>query len=468
MSDTGIRLYSTLSKRKEPLVPDEGGHVRIYACGPTVYSRIHIGNARPFVVFSVLKRHLERRGLRTTLVCNITDINDKIYVTAAREGLPSEEVARKYADLYIADTDRLGLGRPTFEPRVTDTLPEIIALIEDLENKGLAYAAYGSVYFRVAAFPAYGCLSGRKLDDMRSDDEPGPGKESPHDFALWKAHKEGEDTSWDSPWGPGRPGWHIECSAMAEATVGMEFEIHGGGLDLAFPHHENEIAQSEGARGRPFAKIWMHNEMLELSGEKMAKSVGNIASLTEVLDQWPRDTIIAYFLTSHYRSKLPFSPDRLEESAKRVERLRNTLRTIGAAIDAPGEGTDQELAAALIDGQQRFLAALDDDFNTPEAWAALDGVARAINQSIDSPSRPSANQLREAKRALLDLLDVFALANIDADDAVPAEVAQMVQDREAARAARDFAEADRLRDAVRALGYEIRDSADGPQAVPVG
>ncbi len=470
MSDTGIRLYSTLTKRKEPLEPTEDGHVRIYACGPTVYSRIHIGNARPFVVFSVLKRHLERRGLRTTLVCNITDINDKIYVTAKKEGRPSEEVAKKYADLYIADTDRLGLGRPTHEPRVTDTLPEIIALIEDLENAGLAYPAYGSVYFRVGAFPSYGCLSGRKLDDLQSDDEPGPGKESPHDFALWKAHKEGEDTSWESPWGPGRPGWHIECSAMAEATVGMGFEIHGGGLDLAFPHHENEIAQSEGARGRPFAKIWMHNEMLELSGEKMAKSVGNIASLTDVLDAWPRDTIIAYFLTSHYRSKLPFSSDRLEEASKRLERLRNTLRTLNAAIDAPdaGEGIDQGLAEALVDGQQRFLAALDDDFNTPEAWAALDGVARSINQMVDSANRPGANQLREAKRTLLDLLDVFALANIDAEGAIPQDVTRMMLEREDARSARDYAEADRLRDAVRELGFEIRDSSDGPSAVPIG
>ncbi len=466
MSQSNIRLYSTLTKTKEPLVPGPDDTVRIYACGPTVYSRVHIGNARPFVVFSVLKRFLDRRGYRAVLVCNITDINDKIYVTAQAEGRPSDEVARKYADLYIADTDRLGLGRPTHEPTVTETMPQIIALIGDLVDKGLAYAAAGDVYFRVERFPGYGKLSGRRLEDMRSD-EPGEGKESPLDFALWKGQKPGEDTAWESPWGPGRPGWHIECSAMAEETLGMEFEIHGGGIDLSFPHHENEIAQSEGARDRPFAKIWMHNEMLELSGEKMAKSVGNIQSLEQVMDEWPRDTVIAYFLTSHYRSKLPFSSERLEEAGRRIERLRNTLRSIAAAIETPGEGTNTMLAGALMVGRQDFFAALDDDFNTPEAFAALDGIARAINQAIDT-ERPDADQLTEARKVLLELLDVFALADIDRSDDVPAEVTELLAARQAARQARDFAEADRIRDRIAQLGYEVRDSADGATAVPKG
>ncbi len=466
MSQSNIRLYSTLTKTKEPLVPGPDDTVRIYACGPTVYSRVHIGNARPFVVFSVLKRFLDRRGYRAVLVCNITDINDKIYVTAQAEGRPSDEVARKYADLYIADTDRLGLGRPTHEPTVTETMPQIIALIGDLVDKGLAYAAAGDVYFRVERFPGYGKLSGRRLEDMRSD-EPGEGKESPLDFALWKGQKPGEDTAWESPWGPGRPGWHIECSAMAEETLGMEFEIHGGGIDLSFPHHENEIAQSEGARDRPFAKIWMHNEMLELSGEKMAKSVGNIQSLEQVMDEWPRDTVIAYVLTSHYRSKLPFSSERLEEAGRRIERLRNTLRSIAAAIETPGEGTNTMLAGALMVGRQDFFAALDDDFNTPEAFAALDGIARAINQAIDT-ERPDADQLTEARKVLLELLDVFALADIDRSDDVPAEVTELLAARQAARQARDFAEADRIRDRIAQLGYEVRDSADGATAVPKG
>ncbi len=395
-SETGIRLYSTLTKRKEPLTTGPDGEVRIYACGPTVYSRIHIGNARPFVVFSVLKRFLERRGLPCHLRGNITDVNDKIYDAARVEGIPSTEAAEKYAQAYIDDTSRLGLGRPTHEPTVTETMPQIIQLIQDLIDKGLAYPADGDVYFRVERFAGYGKLSGRKLDEMRSE-EHGDGKESPLDFALWKGNKPDEDAFWDSPWGPGRPGWHIECSAMAEQLLGAEFEIHGGGIDLVFPHHENEIAQSEGARNQPFAKIWMHNEMLELAGEKMAKSVGNIASLAR------GDGRVA---ARHRHRLLPDEPlplqaavwpDRLDEAGKRYERIRNGLRALDTAIASPGEGTDAELTAALMQGRQEFFAPLDDDFNTPEACAALDGMVRATNIAVES-ERPGADQLREAKR----------------------------------------------------------------------
>jgi cysteinyl-tRNA synthetase len=462
MNATGVRIYSTLSKRKEPLVTGPDGAVRIYACGPTVYSRIHIGNARPFVVFSVLKRFLDRVGHRAVLVCNVTDVNDKIYDAGRSEGITSTEAAAKYTQAYIDDTERLGLGRPTHEPTVVETMPQIIDLIAHLVEKGLAYPAAGDVYFRVERFDGYGKLSGRKLDELRSE-EPGEGKESPLDFALWKGHKPGEDMFWDSPWGPGRPGWHIECSAMAEALLGVEFEIHGGGLDLVFPHHENEIAQSEGAHDRPFAKIWMHNEMLELAGEKMAKSVGNIASLHEVLDAWPRETIIAYFLTSHYRSKLPFSDDRLVEAGHRCERIRNGLRALGAAIAAPGAGTSAVLTQGLMQAHTEFFAALRDDFNTPQAFAALDAVVRAVNLAVES-GRPGADQLREAKRMLLELLDVFALTSLDApDDALPDEVRQLADARVAARAAKDFAASDRLRDEIQALGFEARDTAEGQQ-----
>jgi cysteinyl-tRNA synthetase len=239
----GPRLHSTMTKRREPLEPGPTGEVRIYVCGPTVYGRIHIGNARPFVVFTVLKRYLERRGMRVRLVSNLTDVNDKIYAAARAEGVPSAELARRYSEAYVADTDRLGLGRPDAEPTVTETIPEILELIGTLVAVGLAYPSDGDVYYRVGRFPGYGNLSGRRLDEMEPQ-EPGPGKESPLDFALWKGRKHDEDTWWESPWGPGRPGWHIECSAMAEATLGREFEVHGGGIDLVFPHHENEIAQS--------------------------------------------------------------------------------------------------------------------------------------------------------------------------------------------------------------------------------
>ncbi|MGD9697403.1 MAG: cysteine--tRNA ligase [Thermoleophilia bacterium] len=466
--ETGVRLHSTLTKAKEPLTTGPDGTVRIYVCGPTVYDRIHIGNARPYVVFAVLKRFLERRGLRVRLVSNLTDVNDKIYDAARAEGVPSAELAARYSDAYIADTDRLGLGRPDAEPRVTDMIPEIVELIAILVERGLAYASQGDVYYRVDRFGDYGRLSGRRLEDMISQ-EPGAGKESPLDFALWKGRKPDEDTWWESPWGPGRPGWHIECSAMAEAALGRGFEIHGGGIDLVFPHHENEIAQSEGAHGGCMARIWMHNEMLELGDEKMSKSLGNIARLGDVLDRWPADVVVAFFLTSHYRSRLPFSEERLGEARSVLERIANALEALDRAASAPdrGDGIDAELARALTGGREDFFDALDDDFNTPAGFAAIFEIVRAANRAVGGPEA-GAGQLREARRALLDLLEILGLAGVAGRTAaaVPDGVRDLVARREDARAARDFALADALRDEVRGLGYEITDSPEGPRVSP--
>jgi cysteinyl-tRNA synthetase len=467
MSDEpgGVRLHSTLTKRKEPLEPGPDGTVGIYVCGPTVYGRIHIGNARPFVVFMVLKRYLERRGTRVRLVSNLTDVNDKIYDAAKAEGVPSAELAKRYGDAYIADTDRLGLGRPNAEPLVTETIPEIVALIADLVEQGLAYPADGDVYYRVERFPGYGKLSGRRLDEMISTD-PGTGKESPLDFALWKGTKEGEDTSWDSPWGPGRPGWHIECSAMAEKALGHGFAVHGGGIDLVFPHHENEIAQSEGARGGSMAHIWMHNEMLELGDEKMSKSLGNIAPLSEVLDRWPAETVIAFFLTSHYRSKLPFTEERMAQAQAVVDRLGNALRTLDEAVGSrPEEGLDSDLSRTVVEGRDQFFRALDDDFGTPEAFAALFEMVRGTNRAA-AAGTAGASQLREARHELAELLDLLGLGGIGAaaaGDTAPDEVMTLVQERQEAREARDFARADALRDRIRGLGWEVTDTAGGPR-----
>lgn len=463
MNDTGMQIHSTLSRRKERLETGPDGTVRIYACGPTVYSRVHIGNARPFVVFSVLKRYLERRGVRARFVANITDVNDKIYVAARAAGVPSTEWAEQNARAYVDDTSRLGLGRPDAEPKVTDTMPQIIALIGDLIDKGLAYAAGGDVYYRVGSFPGYGRLSGRRLDEMVST-EPGEAKEHPLDFALWKGRKPDEDAWWDSPWGPGRPGWHIECSAMAEVELGAPFEIHGGGLDLVFPHHENEIAQTEGARGVPLARIWMHNEMLELGETKMSKSEGNIALLADVLDRWPREVVLAFFLTSHYRSRLPFTDERLRDAEAVCERIRNGLRALDRGLAAPGEGTDADLARALVSARTAFHEALDDDFGTPGAFAAVFELVRAANHAVERDARPGAGQLQEVRRELVGMLDVFGLASLgEASAAVPAEVLDLLQQREDARAARDFARADELRGRVRELGFELRDTPEGPQ-----
>ena len=320
-----VRIKDTLSGGLVSL--DSGAELGIYACGPTVYSRIHIGNARPFVVFSLFARFLRSEGYKAKLVVNVTDVNDKIYDAARAAGEPSAEFAERMTRAYFEDTDRLGLGRPDAEPLATETIEGIVALIADLVEAGHAYESSGDVYFRVRSFDGYGKLSNRRAEDMDQGEEAGSAslKEDPLDFALWKAHKEGEDTSWDSPWGPGRPGWHIECSAMAEAELGPSFAIHGGGSDLVFPHHENEIAQSEAA-GRPFARLWMHNGMVETDAEKMSKSEGNIFQLSEALDRYGREAVVAYLISGHYRQPLAFGAEQMEQAAAQVERLRNFFR----------------------------------------------------------------------------------------------------------------------------------------------
>ncbi len=320
-----VRIRDTLTGELKSLDPAE--EVGIYACGPTVYSRIHIGNARPFVVFSLLARFLKAEGYRTRLVINVTDVNDKIYDAAREVGEPSAEFAARMTWAYFEDTERLGLGRPDAEPLATETIGGIVALIADLIEAGHAYESGGDVYFRVRSFDGYGKLSNRRTEDMDQGEEAGSAslKEDPLDFALWKAHKESEDTGWDSSWGRGRPGWHIECSAMAEAELGPAFAIHGGGSDLVFPHHENEIAQSEAA-GRPFAGLWMHNGMIETEAEKMSKSEGNIFQLSEALDRYGREAVVDYLISGHYRQPLAFGPEQMEQAVARVERIRNFLR----------------------------------------------------------------------------------------------------------------------------------------------
>jgi cysteinyl-tRNA synthetase len=446
-----VRLHDTLTGELKELRPRDGRKVGIYACGPTVYGRIHVGNARPFVVFSLLARFLAHEGYEPTLVANITDINDKIYDAARPTGRPSAELASDMTAAYIADTDRLGLGRPDHEPQATLMVDEIVALIGDLIERGHAYAVDGDVYFRVRSLPEYGSLSHRDVDQMDQGEgvEGAARKEDPLDFALWKAQKPMEDTSWDAPWGRGRPGWHIECSAMAEATLGAPLEIHGGGNDLIFPHHENEAAQTLAARGRPLAHIWMHNGMLQMGTEKMAKSVGNIRGLAEVLDDVGRDTLIWFFCEGHYRQPLAFTPERLEDAARRVERIRDAGRRL-----APGDSPD-----ALAPHRDAFFDALADDFNTPRALAALADWIRDANRA-DGPV--GEGHLRE-------MLAVLAMDNLlERDEGPPAEVAELAERRTAARAGRDFAEADRLREELRTRGWEVRDGPQGAELVPIG
>jgi cysteinyl-tRNA synthetase len=447
-----VRLYDTRTREVRPLEPRDPGKAGIYACGPTVYSRVHVGNARPFVVFSQLKRFLEHEGYDVTFVANITDINDKIYDAARAAGRDSAELAREMTDHYVADTERLGLGRPDHEPLASEYVGPIIELIEALVERGHAYAAGGDVYFRVRSLPSYGELSRRDVDQMDQGEgiEGADLKADPLDFALWKAHKEGEDTWWDSPWGRGRPGWHIECSAMAEVLLGLELDIHGGGTDLVFPHHENETAQTVAARGRPLARLWMHNGMLEASeGAKMAKSVGNIRGLAEVLDEAGPEALLLYFSCGHYRQPLAFSPERLEAAAGGVRRIREAARRL-----RPGESP-----AELAIHRDAFFDALADDYNTPRALAALAEWIREAN----SAGAPVGDSHAREMLAMLGLENL-----LDRDEAAPAEVVQLAEQRDAARAARDFGEADRLRAELRARGWEVRDGPGGAELVPIG
>ncbi|MGA2928105.1 MAG: cysteine--tRNA ligase [Solirubrobacteraceae bacterium] len=447
-----VTLHDTPSGRRLALEPRQPGRIGIYACGPTVYGPIHVGNARPFVVFSLLKRFLVHEGYEVTFVANITDVNDKIYDAARARGIDSAQLAREMGDRYIADTGALGLGRPDREPLASETIDEIVSLIARLIERGHAYEAGGDVYFAVRSYSRYGELSHQQVEQMDQGEEieGSERKRDPLDFALWKAHKPGEDTAWASPWGRGRPGWHIECSAMAEALLGLEFEIHGGGSDLIFPHHENEAAQTFAARGAPLARLWVHNGMVRLDKQKMAKSVGNISVLSEALDAFGRDALIMYFCGGHYRQPIEFDDQRLEQAAASVRGIREAARGL---LEGPSPASwSQPL-------KTEFLDALAEDFNTPRALAAVFGWVTEANRA---GAGVGDADLRE-------MLGVLGLANLlDAKPVqAPADVRALSDARERARAVRDYAEADRLRDALRTQGWEVRDGPGGPELLPL-
>ncbi len=447
-----VRIKDTLTGEVRALEPRTAGKAGIYACGPTVYGRIHVGNARPYVVFMLVGRLLRHLGYETTVVMNVTDVNDKIYDAAKELGVPSADHAAEMTRLYIEDTGLLGIGRPDSEPLATETIPEIVEMIEALIEREYAYESGGDVYFRVRSFDDYGKLSNRDPDEMDQGEEAGTQslKENPLDFALWKARKPGEDTAWESPWGEGRPGWHIECSAMAEKVLGADFEIHGGGVDLVFPHHENEVAQSEGARGLPLARIWMHNGMIRIADEKMSKSVGNIFGLREAIDTYGAHAVVAFLISGHYRQPLEFSDGALEEASARVDRIRNFLREPGV------EGEDD----FATEREEALVEALCDDFNTPRALAAVFELIAEANR------RPRAWCARRARA--------------DAPAPRPRR-APCVRRRGGGGGARSsFASVTRpgpretssapttARDRLAELGWEVRDSAEGSKLVRRG
>jgi cysteinyl-tRNA synthetase len=421
-----MQLYDTLTRGKQELPPPPAP-VRMYFCGPTVYQRAHIGNARPYILGMWLRSWLRSRGYDVTLVHNITDINDRIYEAAPGA---SADLAARATQWYLEDTDQLGLGRPDALPKASEVVPQIIRFISELIESGHAYESEGDVYFRVASFPEYGRLSGQRPDQVE-EQEPNPRKEDPRDFALWKANKPEEDTWWESPWGRGRPGWHIECSVMAEELLGPAFEIHGGGLDLVFPHHENELAQSR-ALGHDFAQIWAHNGLLRFTGSKMSKSEGNVVTIRDAIAQWGREAVLVYFLTAHWSKPIDFSDETLAAAAARVDGFREVFRRPSEPAP-PGEW-------------ERFEAALEDDFNTPDALAVMHGWR-------------DHELLRRA-------LEIFGLASLAEEQEAPSEIVELAKQRQEARTARDFDEADRLRAEIEAAGWEARDVADGFQLVP--
>jgi cysteinyl-tRNA synthetase len=423
-----MRLYNTLSRQLEELPEPEAGPIRMYYCGPTVYQRAHIGNARPFLLGMWLRDWLRLRGYDAKLVHNITDVNDKIYDAAPGA---SAELATRATQWYLEDIAGFGLGLPDALPKATEHIPGIVSFIEELIARGNAYAVEGDVYFRVASDPGYGRLSGQRPDQME-EQEPSALKADPRDFALWKASKPGEDTSWDAPWGRGRPGWHIECSVMAEEELGPEFELHGGGLDLVFPHHENELAQST-ALGHRFARIWTHNGMLEFGGEKMSKSLGNDVSIRNVLDTWGREVALLFFLTAHWRKPIDFTDATLEQAKAQWQSF--------------GQAMYEAKPSRPAVGWEAFEGALDDDFNTPEALAVLHEWRRASELEL-----------------LNQGLSVFGLGFVREE--APDEVRALVEEREAARAGKDWQRSDELRDRIAELGWIVQDGPDGSQLVP--
>jgi len=482
-----LQLSNTLTRRKEPFVPRDEGRVGMYLCGPTVYGETHIGNLRNVVVFDVLRRHLVASGYEVLYVRNLTDVDDKIIAAAGNDPLRAFVVAERWARVYEEVTAALGALPPDIVPRASGHIPEMLALIATLLDHGLAYRAGGDVFFAVGKWPDYGKLSGRDLAELRAGArvEVNPEKRDPLDFVLWKGAKPGEPT-WDSPWGAGRPGWHIECSAMSAKYLGAGFDIHGGGEDLIFPHHENEIAQSEGATGEPFARYWLHNAFLEVKGEKMAKSVGNVVSPRELLRRY-RGVVLRYaLLGAHYRSPLEFSDDALDDAAASYRRLAtfavNAARALPGSDEpepgpaAPGGASAPPPAPAgrlTLVGEggwrERFVAALDDDLNVPAALAVLFDLVAETNPLIGRAERgdaAAAGKLRERLALFSDLaarLGFTPLLDLPDQAAFPAVLDLVLDLRERARAARDFAAADMIRERLAAAGLRVEDRVGGPR-----
>ena len=461
-----MKLYNTLSRQYEDFHPLEPGKVRMYACGPTVYNYIHVGNARPIILFDVLRRYLEYRGYDVTFVQNFTDVDDKIIRRAAEEGITSAEVAEKYIAEYKKDAAGLGVREATVHPKATENIPQIIALVETLIDKGYAYPSNGDVYYRTTKFKEYGKLSHQPLEDLQAGAriDVSEQKENPMDFALWKAAKPGEP-AWDSPWGPGRPGWHIECSAMSNRYLGKTIDIHCGGQDLIFPHHENEIAQSEAANGCQFVRYWLHNGFISINNQKMSKSLNNFFTVREAADAYGYGTLRMFMLSAHYRSPLNYSEDALNQAKGALQRLVNARDNLeflaGNGADAPLSAEEEAFLASLDPYREKFVAAMEDDFNTADAVSVMFELVREVNTATGKESCSKAL----AKACLDRLLELDSVLGLLYRQEEKDDLAEWVEDliakRQEARKAKNWAEADRIRDELKDKGIILEDTKQG-------
>lgn len=464
-----MQVYNTLTNRKEEFVPIEPGKVRMYVCGPTVYNFFHIGNARPFVVFDTLRRYFKYRGYDVKFVQNFTDVDDKIINRAKEEGITAPEVSEKYIKEYFDDAGALNVLKADVHPKVSEHIPEIIDFVQTLIDKGYAYEADGDVYYSTRKFPEYGKLSGQNIDDLESGARIAIGevKEDPLDFALWKARKEESEIAWESPWGMGRPGWHIECSTMAKKHLGETIDIHGGGQDLTFPHHENEIAQSEACNGVPFARYWMHNGYINVDGKKMSKSLNNFFTVRDIREKYTGDVIRFFLLSGHYRSPINFSDLLMEQSKQGYERIATAIETLEflTANGTDGPMDDEAAKLASLDRfRDGFIEAMDDDLNTADAIASIFELVSEINLTVkDGASKSYAKEALARIRELTEVLGLFG--GKDEEEGLGDDIQALIDERQAARKEKNWARADEIRDQLAAMGITLKDTPQGVQVI---
>ncbi len=465
-----MKIYNTMTRKKEEFVPVDENEIKMYVCGPTVYNYIHIGNARPAVVFDTMRRYLEYKGKNVRFIQNFTDVDDKIINKSIEEGISAGEVSEKYIEEYFKDAEALNLKKATVHPRVTENMKEIIDFVKTLVEKGYAYESEGDVYYRTRRFEGYGKLSGQNIEDLEAGARISVGekKEDPLDFALWKAKKIEGEPAWDSPWGPGRPGWHIECSAMSNKYLGETIDIHGGGQDLTFPHHENEIAQTEAYTGKKFSNYWMHNAYITIDNEKMSKSKGNFFTVRDILEKYTGEEIRYFLLSGHYRSPINFSEELMAQARSALGRMHNAENNLRHLSENGWESMTEEEKAELEKMEEyrgKFEDAMDDDLNTADAISAVFELIRDINTTVkDGASREFAGKALDLLKELTGVLGILQDSGSE-DGGISDEIMALVAERQEARKAKNFARADEIRDILRAKGLAVEDTPQGPKVV---